>query len=465
MEFDLTASSPVLEIQSSDFALNRIHDKQVTNENGSSATHAGEEKDDVIDLTTPKVPAVKSNVSAPASAELPLTNGHAANGPPKTPPASHGINNNLPVVNPAVQPEAKQVLKQEVKQEVKQEAKPESSASVPSALPASAAERQDGANLQSPRPLKRQKVEPKTPETPIVTKQESVTKSAAAAPTSGIARKASSQRVLEVKEETIKKPLEVPPHSYSGAIEGDTDEEDTGLVEGPRLLETKSALCQFKTRRKQGLAYKIYKHEVYARLHLLVIESRYWTEYVGVFDSAEQATTIGETLVRQISGRVSNDNKPPEPAKPKGSKPKDVKDPRVEAHEQAKARLRTTKFPVEVNNYFKLVATGTLVTSGPGHKNFHNSNYVFPVGFKSIRNYFCCKDPTKKVNYTNEILRGESGPLFKVTREESDLSFEGTSASAAWNKLCKRIAERKKELGMFVSQPGKDNMYCVTLCC
>ena len=428
MEFDLSASSPVLEIQTSDFGLSRLRENETSKENGSAA-HASEKNADLIDLSaeSPNGTVAKSNTSGAVTPETAQANGHSTGRKSSVPVAKHPVSH---VQHAAIREEHSKPTK--------------------STVPAIPAERKVESSIASPRPFKRQKtLPPNTPETPTVRDQGPTVSSNTLA-----SLLAAAPRKTPPKAEKVEaKVLEVPPHEYRGYIEGDTDDEDSGVVDGGRKVETKSALCQFKTRRKQGLAYKIYKHELYTRLNLLVLESRNWTEYIGVFDSAEQATSIGEALVRQIAGRVSNDSG----ASVSKDKVRSRRsgDPRQEAHERAKMRLRTTKLPMEVNSYFKLVATGTLVTSGPGYKNYHNANYVFPVGFKSIRNYFCCLDPANKVNYVNEVLRGEAGPLFKVTREGTNLSFEGASASAAWNKLCKRIAERKKELGMVVSQPGK----------
>jgi len=50
---------------------------------------------------------------------------------------------------------------------------------------------------------------------------------------------------------------------------------------------------------------------------------------------------------------------------------------------------------------------------------YHSEHNLFPVGFKSIRNYASMFTKGKRCGYTCEILEGQDGkPIFKVVSEE-----------------------------------------------
>jgi GTP-binding protein len=62
---------------------------------------------------------------------------------------------------------------------------------------------------------------------------------------------------------------------------------------------------------------------------------------------------------------------------------------------------------------------------------YHAKTHVFPVGFRSERLYASVADPTERVPHFSEVLRGDSGPVFRV----SALAADGTEA------LCYAIME------------------------
>ncbi|KAI9227099.1 MAG: F/Y-rich N-terminus-domain-containing protein, partial [Piptocephalis tieghemiana] len=67
---------------------------------------------------------------------------------------------------------------------------------------------------------------------------------------------------------------------------------------------------------------------------------------------------------------------------------------------------------------------------------YHSSRYIFPVGFKSERTYPSTLDPSRRVPYTNEIRRGEKGPLFIVTASDRPgVEWTAMSTSGAWRKV------------------------------
>ncbi|KAJ2957819.1 hypothetical protein NQZ79_g6510 [Umbelopsis isabellina] len=72
---------------------------------------------------------------------------------------------------------------------------------------------------------------------------------------------------------------------------------------------------------------------------------------------------------------------------------------------------------------------------------YHNSRYIWPVGFKSKKYLPSLKTPLKKTGYISEILDGGGAPVFQVTPEDSpDTIFSGVSASGVWKQLLDQIA-------------------------
>lgn len=59
-----------------------------------------------------------------------------------------------------------------------------------------------------------------------------------------------------------------------------------------------------------------------------------------------------------------------------------------------------------------VLSLGTVRTA-PG---WHSKRYIWPCGFRSVRQYASMSDPDTKIDYTNEIVESSSGtPLFRVT--------------------------------------------------
>ncbi|CAM0142318.1 unnamed protein product [Umbelopsis sp. WA50703] len=72
---------------------------------------------------------------------------------------------------------------------------------------------------------------------------------------------------------------------------------------------------------------------------------------------------------------------------------------------------------------------------------YHNSRYIWPVGFKSKKYLPSLRTPLKKTGYISEILDGGAAPVFRVTPEDSpDTVFSGVSASGVWKQLLDQIA-------------------------
>jgi len=76
--------------------------------------------------------------------------------------------------------------------------------------------------------------------------------------------------------------------------------------------------------------------------------------------------------------------------------------------------------------------------------NFHNDKYIWPVGFKSRREYTSSVDVNKRCTYICEILDGGDRPLFEVMDpDDSENSVKASSASSAWKQILERINTKK----------------------
>ena len=76
------------------------------------------------------------------------------------------------------------------------------------------------------------------------------------------------------------------------------------------------------------------------------------------------------------------------------------------------------------------------ISSEPG---YHAQKHLFPIGFRSERQYTSCSDPNDRAVYTSEILAGPTGPIYRVTHEGGDPCFEEKTSSAAWLQVLKEV--------------------------
>lgn len=97
------------------------------------------------------------------------------------------------------------------------------------------------------------------------------------------------------------------------------------------------------------------------------------------------------------------------------------------------------KYPIEVTGTLKILNLGYVDHE---RSNFHSARNIFPIGYKSIREYHSMFDPTIRSNYICEIMDGGSTPLFKVTPEEDpENPITKDASSGVWIEICKRINE------------------------
>ncbi|KAF9920717.1 transforming growth factor beta regulator 1 [Linnemannia zychae] len=82
---------------------------------------------------------------------------------------------------------------------------------------------------------------------------------------------------------------------------------------------------------------------------------------------------------------------------------------------------------------------GRIVWNGRG---YHNHRYIFPVGFRSKKQYTSLSDTSKKTYFISEILDGGDQPIFQITLEDMpEKVFRHSSSSGAWELALKGLME------------------------
>lgn len=72
---------------------------------------------------------------------------------------------------------------------------------------------------------------------------------------------------------------------------------------------------------------------------------------------------------------------------------------------------------------------------------FHNKRYIWPVGFKSSRQYQSAARPDDLVTYYSEIKDGGAGPSFEVWAEDApEARFQSNTSTGAWTAVFKAAA-------------------------
>ncbi|GBG24072.1 Histone-lysine N-methyltransferase trr [Hondaea fermentalgiana] len=113
------------------------------------------------------------------------------------------------------------------------------------------------------------------------------------------------------------------------------------------------------------------------------------------------------------------------------------------AYAQAQSLQQATPAPFTVGGI-------TVQDVGEIHldRKYYSSKHLFPVGFRSQRQYTCAVSPTEKAVYTSEILEGVDGPRFRVIHENGDLSWEEASSSAVWLQVLRHVNDCKVRNGL-----------------
>lgn len=86
---------------------------------------------------------------------------------------------------------------------------------------------------------------------------------------------------------------------------------------------------------------------------------------------------------------------------------------------------------------------------------FHNKRYIWPIGFKSSRQYLSAVDPEANATYYSEIKDGGIGPVFEVWAEDApEQKYQSSTSTGVWTSVFKAAAAiRGKEASNSASGP------------
>ena len=83
--------------------------------------------------------------------------------------------------------------------------------------------------------------------------------------------------------------------------------------------------------------------------------------------------------------------------------------------------------------------------------NFHNQEYIYPIGYKVIRYYWSLQDPNKRTGYTCSIGENDNKPEFKVSStvmengQEVEKTFTDVTARGAWMQVLVLIDKVRRD--------------------
>ncbi|KAK4341469.1 hypothetical protein RND71_039970 [Anisodus tanguticus] len=101
--------------------------------------------------------------------------------------------------------------------------------------------------------------------------------------------------------------------------------------------------------------------------------------------------------------------------------------------------------PFELGD-LQVVSLGKIVEDS---ELFRDEKFIWPEGYTAVRKFPSITDPGVRVSYKMEILRDpdfRTRPLFRVTSDSGE-QFKGSTPSACWNKVYKRM--RKTQVDNF----------------
>ena len=87
-------------------------------------------------------------------------------------------------------------------------------------------------------------------------------------------------------------------------------------------------------------------------------------------------------------------------------------------------------YPIIINNNLKILNLGEIIYD---NKNYHSEKNIFPVGYKSVREHQSMFNLLNRAEYTCEILKGETKPIYKLTSSEDvEHPIIKDSSTACW---------------------------------
>ncbi|CAH1176242.1 unnamed protein product [Phaedon cochleariae] len=125
----------------------------------------------------------------------------------------------------------------------------------------------------------------------------------------------------------------------------------------------------------------------------------------------------------------------------------------------------------DTNNILRV---GSLIFLNVGHllphqlQNFHNSNYIYPIGYKIIRFYWSMRRVNKRCKYICSIYDACGRPEFGVLvqeQPEEDVEFKESTPKGAWQHILDKLAAMRKEedcLQMFPKFATGEDLFGLT---
>lgn len=103
----------------------------------------------------------------------------------------------------------------------------------------------------------------------------------------------------------------------------------------------------------------------------------------------------------------------------------------------------TPKMPLQLG-VLTVESLGVIEYQRPG---FHTERTLYPIGYRSLRNYLSLVHADQQCNYICEVVDvGDATPKFRVTcADDTAFSFLGESPSAAWAQVMSVIRDRAPE--------------------
>ncbi|GAB0496128.1 hypothetical protein MMPV_007438 [Pyropia vietnamensis] len=131
-----------------------------------------------------------------------------------------------------------------------------------------------------------------------------------------------------------------------------------------------------------------------------------------------------------------------------GKAPRALNEPKQSmVHRVLRNHDGTPKMPLQLG-VLTIESLGVIEYQRPG---FHTERTLYPIGYRSLRNYLSLAHPDQQCNYVCEVVDvGDATPKFRVTcTDDTSISFLGESPSAAWGQVMVgirgRVPERRRQ--------------------
>ncbi|XP_031271305.1 histone-lysine N-methyltransferase ATX2-like isoform X2 [Pistacia vera] len=101
----------------------------------------------------------------------------------------------------------------------------------------------------------------------------------------------------------------------------------------------------------------------------------------------------------------------------------------------------------------QIISLGKIVKDS---EYFQDDRFIWPEGYTAIRKFTSITDPSVCSSYKMEVLRdpeSNSRPLFRVTMDGNE-QFNGSTPSACWNKIYRRLRKKKNNSSDGLSADG-----------